>query len=254
MLFNSRLIRHLYFAKLSIMKWMAFIAMVFVATTVVTAQRVGIGTTTPDPSSVLDVKSTNKGILIPRMSTAQRKSILNPEESLMVYDTTTKNYWFYSEGWKCLASNSMVSDSAFIIGKQAGTIPQIYISNQALTDSSGYIYDLGGPAGNYFNNENGNCLVAIANAALVRVQIISNNLEFPYDSLKIITQYGKHYFVGNQTDTLYIQGYFTILFKTNAVNTMAGFVIRVDGMYDYNPEVVVQPPMSGLYFIPEKKH
>ncbi len=42
---------------------------------------------TPDPSSVLDVKSTTKGFLLPRMTRVQRDAIANPAMALMVYCT-----------------------------------------------------------------------------------------------------------------------------------------------------------------------
>ena len=38
----------------------------------------------PDPSSMLDVKSTSKGILLPRMTLAQRSAIANPATGLMI--------------------------------------------------------------------------------------------------------------------------------------------------------------------------
>jgi hypothetical protein len=47
----------------------------------------------PDPSAMLDIKSGNKGILIPRMSTADRELIVGPK-GLMVYDTTTSSFWY----------------------------------------------------------------------------------------------------------------------------------------------------------------
>lgn len=52
----------------------------------VTAQT-GIGTTTPDSSAKLEVASANKGILIPRMTSAQRDAIANPANGLLVYQT-----------------------------------------------------------------------------------------------------------------------------------------------------------------------
>lgn len=61
-----------------------------------TYAQVGIGTTTPDPSSVLDVVSTDSGLLIPRMTTAQRTAIVTPADGLQVYDTTTKSFWFFN--------------------------------------------------------------------------------------------------------------------------------------------------------------
>jgi hypothetical protein len=52
-----------------------------------TAQNVGIGTTTPNPSAVLDVSSTNKGLLLPRMSTTQRNAIVSPAVGLTILNT-----------------------------------------------------------------------------------------------------------------------------------------------------------------------
>ncbi|MEZ4959360.1 MAG: hypothetical protein R2830_06045 [Saprospiraceae bacterium] len=56
---------------------------------------VGIGTTTPDPSAALDVQSTDKGVLIPRMTTAQREAIASPATGLKVYDTDEKNFFYW---------------------------------------------------------------------------------------------------------------------------------------------------------------
>jgi hypothetical protein len=50
-------------------------------------QNVGIGTATPDTSAQLDVTSSAKGILIPRLTAAQRASIANPAQGLLVYQT-----------------------------------------------------------------------------------------------------------------------------------------------------------------------
>lgn len=49
---------------------------------------VGIGTT-PTASAILDVSSTTKGFLPPRMTTTQRDAIPSPAEGLVVYNTTT---------------------------------------------------------------------------------------------------------------------------------------------------------------------
>ncbi|MCO6497670.1 MAG: hypothetical protein J5I50_08415 [Chitinophagaceae bacterium] len=62
------------------------------------SQSVGINTdgSTPDPSSILDVKSTNKGFLMPRMTSAQRIAIANPAKGLQVFDTDTGTFWYYN--------------------------------------------------------------------------------------------------------------------------------------------------------------
>jgi hypothetical protein len=62
---------------------------------------VGIGIQTPNPSAILDLTSTNKGLLLPRMSTTQREAIASPAAGLTVYDNTTNSPW-YRDGdtWK----------------------------------------------------------------------------------------------------------------------------------------------------------
>ena len=58
--------------------------------------QVGIGTTNPDNSSILDVESDEKGILIPRMTALDRIGITSPAEGLMVYQTDdVKGFYFY---------------------------------------------------------------------------------------------------------------------------------------------------------------
>jgi trimeric autotransporter adhesin len=53
---------------------------------VVLAQSVGIGTTTPNASAQLDITSTSKEILVPRMTTAK---------GLLAFDGDTNSFWFY---------------------------------------------------------------------------------------------------------------------------------------------------------------
>lgn len=58
--------------------------------------QVGIGTTSPDLSSMLDINSTSKGLLTPRMTTVQRNAIITPADGLIVYDTTLKSFYHYN--------------------------------------------------------------------------------------------------------------------------------------------------------------
>jgi hypothetical protein len=60
---------------------------------------------TPDASSVLDVFSTSKGLLIPRMTSVQRLAINNPANALMVFDTDSSCFLFFrstSSDWLSL--------------------------------------------------------------------------------------------------------------------------------------------------------
>lgn len=68
------------------------------------SQNVGIGTSNPNPSAVLDLSATNKGLLTPRMSLAQRKAINNPAMGLLVFDTDKNALMFYDgTAWRALS-------------------------------------------------------------------------------------------------------------------------------------------------------
>ncbi len=56
---------------------------------------VGIGTNSPASDAALEVKSSTQGILIPRLSTAQRLAIVNPTNGLMVYDSNYNCFYYY---------------------------------------------------------------------------------------------------------------------------------------------------------------
>ena len=62
--------------------------------------QVGIGTVTPEVSSALDIHSTDKGFLLPRLTTRQRDAISSPATGLLIYNTTTSIFNFYNLGWK----------------------------------------------------------------------------------------------------------------------------------------------------------
>ncbi|MEM7371974.1 MAG: DUF1566 domain-containing protein [Bacteroidota bacterium] len=62
----------------------------------------------PDAAAMLDIKSINKGILIPRMTSTQRVAIQGgtPATGLLVFDITTNSFWFYSgASWEDLSAN-----------------------------------------------------------------------------------------------------------------------------------------------------
>ncbi len=60
------------------------------------SQNIAINSTgnAPNASAMLDVQSTTKGMLIPRMTTAQRTGIAAPATGLLVFDNTTGSFWF----------------------------------------------------------------------------------------------------------------------------------------------------------------
>jgi len=60
--------------------------------------QVGVGTISPDASAQLDVQSTTKGALIPRMLDTERTAIVNPATGLLVYQTNGTAGFYYFDG------------------------------------------------------------------------------------------------------------------------------------------------------------
>lgn len=98
------------------------------------AQNVGINNdgTSPDGSAMLDVKSTTKGMLVPRMSLAQRDQISSPATGLLVFQTdNTPGFYFYDGSqWKSVV-NGAETDPVFTAwNKSSGiTITESQISD-----------------------------------------------------------------------------------------------------------------------------
>jgi hypothetical protein len=84
------------------MKKIIFLLAIATISAVSFSQSVAINTTgnSADNSAMLDISSTNKGMLTPRMTTAQRTAIVSPANGLLVFDTNTRTFWFYSTTWK----------------------------------------------------------------------------------------------------------------------------------------------------------
>lgn len=72
------------------------------------AQNVGIGTATPHNSAQLEISSTTRGLLAPRLTTAQRNAIASPAEGLLVYDTDLNALYDYNgSAWSAVGGNGL---------------------------------------------------------------------------------------------------------------------------------------------------
>jgi hypothetical protein len=96
-----------------------------------TYAQLGINATNAAPNSraMLDVESTSKGVLIPRMTTTQRNTIASPPAGLMIYNSTDNKY-NYING---------VNWSEFVVG--GFTLPFFTttdVSNAAFQQASRY--------------------------------------------------------------------------------------------------------------------
>jgi len=95
---------------------------------ILTFSQIGIGTITPNASAQLDVSSSNKGFLPPRLTTFERNAIANPAAGLVVFNTTTKNIEFYSgTAWVELNGNYWLKD----VNGMHATYPKVGIGINA---------------------------------------------------------------------------------------------------------------------------
>jgi hypothetical protein len=111
----------------------------------------GIGTKQPDESSVLDIDSKSKGLLIPRMSSDERNLIKNPANGLIIFNIAlngievnigTKS----NPNWALLGNNGVavlplkkLGAGAILIGGSDGKTKEVQIHGEAVLDNAGTI-------------------------------------------------------------------------------------------------------------------
>lgn len=95
--------------------------------------QVGIGTSTPSSKSILDLTSTSKGFLLPRMSTSLRTA-MNPsstvDKGMQVFDTDNNSIWYWN-------GTSWVQQSSGNIYNSNGDVAPISATNRTLTFTNG---------------------------------------------------------------------------------------------------------------------
>jgi len=80
---------------------------VFLCLSVEAIAQVGIGTTSPDSSAVLDLSSPSKGLMLPRVS--DTSSVDNPNAGLIVYNLNENApYYFNGSNWQSMNAMSMM--------------------------------------------------------------------------------------------------------------------------------------------------
>src|SRR3982751_5624011 len=103
------------------MKKILLLSLIICNLSILKAQNIGIGTNTPDASALLDVKSSSKGLLIPRVALLNNTdivTIVSPATSLIVYNTAsagagaaaiTPGFYFWSGSkWTAFGATASV--------------------------------------------------------------------------------------------------------------------------------------------------
>lgn len=84
---------------------------------IVNLNKVGIGTANPSSSAALEIVSTNAGLLLPRMTTAQRIAMSNPVEGLLIYNTETDCLNYFNGTIWVIKCGSLLGSSSSDPGK-----------------------------------------------------------------------------------------------------------------------------------------
>lgn len=99
---------------------------------------VAIGISSPDASALLDLTSTTRGFLAPRMTTLERNAILSPAEGLSIYNTTTKSQDFYNgTSWVNAPYKKYVALISQT-GTDAPTVDQVFENTLGITPVFSY--------------------------------------------------------------------------------------------------------------------
>jgi uncharacterized protein (TIGR02145 family) len=94
----------------------------FIAASFTSIAQVGVGTATPDASAALDIESTTKGLLLPRLTTVQRDAIVSPVAGLAVYciDCNSGEISFFNGSIWWLTSTGVVSRNTQVASDGSG--------------------------------------------------------------------------------------------------------------------------------------
>ncbi len=102
--------------------------------------QVGIGTANPDNSAVLELKSTNRGFLIPRMTAVQRIAISAPAKGLMVFDNDSTGFFYFDgSAWKPLKNANVTYNAGTGISISGNTISGNYSAGTGISISGSTI-------------------------------------------------------------------------------------------------------------------
>ena len=95
----------------------SFVYFLFLLFSTISFSQVGIGTTSPDASSVLDITATDAGLLVPRMTLTNRDNITAPATGLMIYQTdNTPGFYFYDgSAWSAFGGDSSSVSYSYMV-------------------------------------------------------------------------------------------------------------------------------------------
>ncbi len=203
---------------------MKIIVLLFLILSTNVYSQVGIGTTSPDASSALDIRSNSAGLLIPRLTEIQKNAITSPANGLLIYQIDGEmGFWFYDEyiyewlpfknEYDC-ANGLVENENTFKLGGQLIENTEIVLNGKDFTlnsnsNSSDFIFksNIGGaiPSGIdvvRFNN-NGNLQTRGSNGvSLICSDYDKNVLRVGNENYNLLVDNGFSYDIGGNVGTI----------------------------------------------------
>ena len=209
----------------------SFLLLTFLLIPIFVGAQVGIGTFDPAPSSLLELFSKSKGLLVPRMTSAERDLIVAPAVGLLIYNTSTSNFNYFDIDWKDYSGFAKNYNSNL-----TGDITTITTSNEVVNGMS-ITPQFAGKYKVTFTGYYSNAPISTGPLSSEKGEI---DLQSIYDNLQSfpITN-GTHGVVLGNGEAL-IPGVYALSGATSTVGTLyfdgqgnpdALFVIRIDGAF-----------------------
>lgn len=172
--------------------------------TIAQNRNVGIGTKTPNQSAVLDISSSQKGLLIPRMTAKEKVMISNPAEGLLIYQLDNDSGFFYfTKGeWKSITKGEAKSITAanpdnWSLTGNSSTSTANFIGT---TDSQPLVIKTNNVQTGYLSPDNGraNLFIGYESGFSTVSSTGSNNTAFGFEALRNNTTGGFNTAIGRQ--------------------------------------------------------
>jgi hypothetical protein len=209
-------------------KTYCFLLFTFFTAPVFVDAQVGIGTFNPNSTSLLELFSTSKGLLVPRMTSADRDLILAPAVGLLIYNTSTSSFNYFDTDWKDYSAFVKNYNSNLIGDITTTTISNEVVNGMSITPQF---------AGNYkvtFNSYYSNAPISTGPFSSVKGE---TDLQSIYDNLHSLQGTATHNVILGNGEVL-IPGIYDAAAAASTVGTLyfdgqgnpdALFVVRING-------------------------
>lgn len=133
------------------MKLNTYWTLLLVLQTGIVSAQIGIGTQNPDESSIMDIESTTKGVLIPRLTTNERDQISSPSNALLIYNTsiqtiqvnigtkTNPNWVSIGNNPNTNTENTSLTSGKLFVGDATNTAHEVLVSGEGTLSNTGVL-------------------------------------------------------------------------------------------------------------------